>query len=41
MGMAEAYGEGVGLPDTRQEKLSPSHWNVKLDKELERSDQFL
>lgn len=31
----------MGSPDTRQEKLSPSHWNVKLDRELERSDQFL
>lgn len=25
----------------RQEKRSPNHWNPKLDKELQRSDQFL
>lgn len=39
-GTAEADGKGVELPDMRQEKRSPNHWNPKLDKELQRSDQF-
>lgn len=41
MGTAEASGKGVELPDMRQEKRSPNHWNPKLDKELQRCDQFL
>lgn len=39
-GTAEADGKGVELPDMRQEKRSSNHWNPKLDKELQRSDQF-